>query len=77
MLVALAVGAVLLGSVAQATTGFGFSLIAAPFLVAAYEVPDGVQLNLLLSMAVNLAVLARTFRGVDLRTAGLLTGPGV
>ena len=77
MLVALAVGAVLLGALSQATTGFGFSLIAAPFLLAAYKVPDGVQLNLLLSMAVNLAVLAGTFRSADLRAAGLLTGPGV
>jgi uncharacterized membrane protein YfcA len=77
VLVALAVGAVFLGALSQATTGFGFSLIAAPFLLAAYEVPDGVQLNLVLSLAVNLAVLARTYREADLRAAGLLTVPGV
>ena len=73
----LAAGAVAAGVVAQAVTGFGFSLVSAPFLVAAYRAPTGVQLNLLLSVAVNVAVLAREHRHVDHRAAALLLAPAV
>ena len=69
--------AVAVGVAAQALTGFGFSLVSAPFLVAAYRAPTGVQLNLVLSLAVNLAVLAREHRHVDRRAAGLLMGPAL
>lgn len=71
----LAAVAVAAGVAAQALTGFGFSLVGAPFLVAAYQAPTGVQLNLVLSMAVNLAVLAREHRHADGRAAGLLLVP--
>jgi uncharacterized membrane protein YfcA len=73
----LAAIAVAVGVAAQAVTGFGFSLVSAPFLIAAYRAPTGVQLNLLLSMAVNLAVLAREHRHVDGRAAGLLLAPAL
>jgi uncharacterized protein len=73
----LATVAVAVGVAAQALTGFGFSLVSAPFLVAAYRAPTGVQLNLVLSLAVNLAVLAREHRHVDRRAAGLLMGPAL
>src|SRR5437763_16992558 len=69
--------AVALGVAAQAVTGFGFSLVSAPFLVAAYRAPTGVQLNLLLSMAATVAFLAREPRHVDHRAAGLLLAPTV
>jgi len=73
----LAALAVALGAVAQFATGFGFSLVAAPFLIAAYRAPTGVQLGLVLSMIVNVTMLAREHRGVDLRAAGLLLVPGM
>jgi uncharacterized membrane protein YfcA len=73
----LAAVAVAVGVGAQAVTGFGFSLVSAPFLIAAYRAPTGVQLNLLLSMAVNVAVLARDHRHVDGRAAGLLLAPAL
>jgi uncharacterized protein len=71
----LAVLAVAAGVAAQAVTGFGFSLVSAPFLIAAYRAPAGVQLNLLLSAAVNVAVLVREHRHADARTAALLLAP--
>jgi len=74
LLAALAVAA---GVVAQAVTGFGFSLVGAPFLIAAYRAPGGVQLNLVLSAAVNVAVLARDHRHADARAAALLLAPAV
>lgn len=73
----LAAVAVAVGVSVQAVTGFGFSLVSAPFLVAAYQAPTGVQLNMVLSMAVNLAVIAREHRHVDGRAAGLLLLPAL
>ena len=69
--------AVALGAVSQAATGFGFSLVSAPFLIAVYRAPTGVQLNLLLSAAINLALLARERRHADVRAAGFLLLPAV
>jgi uncharacterized protein len=74
LLAALAVAA---GVAAQAVTGFGFSLVSAPFLIAAYRAPAGVQLNLVLSAAVNVAVLVREHRHADRRAAALLLAPAV
>lgn len=65
------------GVAAQAVTGFGFSLVCAPFLIAAYQAPAGVQLNLVLSAAVNVAVLVREHRRADARAAALLLAPAV
>ncbi len=65
--------AVLVGSVAQAVTGFGFSLVCAPFLVAAYGAPEGVQMNMVVSLVLNLILLATGWRRVDRGSAiGLL-----
>jgi hypothetical protein len=73
----LAVVAVALGALAQFATGFGFSLVSAPFLVAAYRAPTGVQVNLVLSVLINLLMLAREHRHVDVRAAGLLLVPAM
>lgn len=77
MTAVLAAVTVALGAVVQTATGFGFSVVCAPFLIAAYRAPTGVQLILVLSMAVNLTMLAREHRGVDFRAAGLLLLPAV
>jgi uncharacterized protein len=66
---------VAVGAVAQATTGFGFSLVSAPFLIAAYRAPLGVQLNLVLAIAINIGLLARTARSADFRRALVLFVP--
>jgi uncharacterized membrane protein YfcA len=73
----LAAAAVAVGVAAQAITGFGFSLVSAPFLIAAYRAPGGVRLNLLLSLAVNVVVLAREHEHADARAALLLLAPAV
>jgi uncharacterized membrane protein YfcA len=69
--------AVLVGAVAQAVTGFGFSLVSAPFLVAAYGAPDGVQLNLVLSGALNLLLLSTGWRHLERRAVVRLLGPAI
>jgi len=73
----LAALAVAVGVAAQAITGFGFSLVCAPFLIAAYRAPTGVQLNLVLSLTVNVVVLAREHRHADPRAAALLLAPAL
>lgn len=73
----LAAVAVLFGAVAQAVTGFGFSLVSAPFLVAAYGAPEGVQLNLVLSVGLNLLLLINGRRHLDARSAVRLLVPAV
>jgi uncharacterized membrane protein YfcA len=72
---ALTAFAVLLGAVAQSVSGIGFVLVCGPLLVAALGPDDGVRLAVVLSLAVNAAVLARTWRQADLRTAILLLLP--
>lgn len=69
--------AVVFGAVAQAVTGFGFSLVTAPFLVAAYGAPEGVQVNLVLSVGLNLLLLVSGRHHLDARAAGRLLAPAV
>ncbi len=66
---------VALGTAVQAVTGFGFSLVSAPFLIAAYHAPLGIQINLLLSVAVNVCLVARNHRSVRVRSALALFAP--
>ena len=74
---ALAAAAVLFGSIAQAVTGFGFSLVSAPFLVAAYDAPTGVQINLVTSTVLNLVLLVAHRDHLDRAAAGRLLVPAV
>jgi uncharacterized membrane protein YfcA len=67
--------AVLVGAVAQSVSGIGFVLVCGPLLVAALGPDDGVRLAVVLSLLVNAAVLVRTWRQVELRTALLLLAP--
>lgn len=45
------------GAIAQAVTGLGFSLVSAPLLIALAGPRDGVRLNLVLSVIVNVMLL--------------------
>jgi uncharacterized membrane protein YfcA len=67
--------AVLVGAVAQSVSGIGFVLVCGPLLVAALGPGDGVRLAVVLSLVVNAAVLTRTWRAAELRTALLLLVP--
>jgi hypothetical protein len=50
---------------AQAVTGFGFAVVAAPFFVASLGITSGLQLTALLSGAFSIAVVWRRRRDVD------------
>jgi uncharacterized membrane protein YfcA len=67
--------AVLVGTLAQSVSGIGFALVCGPLLVAALGPQDGVRLAVLLSLVLNVVLLARLFREVDVRTTLLLLAP--
>ena len=69
--------AVGVGAAAQALTGFGFSLVSAPFLIAAASAPKGVQWNLVLSAGLNLVLLLGAYRNVRWAEVGRLLVPAV
>ncbi len=68
---------VALGAFAQALTGFGFSLVSAPFLLAAYAAPLGLQLNIVLSVVLNIGLVATGRRDVDVRSVARLFVPAM
>ena len=72
MLAPLAVGA---GAAAQAITGIGFSLVCAPFLVAAEGGREGVRLAILLSTLLNAVMVTRERRHVRPSLVALLLVP--
>ena len=69
--------AVLAGAVAQSISGIGFVLVCGPLLVAALGPAEGVRLAVVLSLVVNVAVLARTRREAEPRPALLLLVPAI
>jgi uncharacterized membrane protein YfcA len=74
---ALVVGPVLLGAMTQRATGLGLALVGAPFLVAILGARQGVSFGNALQVVLCVVVLARTFRGIDVRAAGLLLAGAV
>lgn len=69
--------AVAIGALAQSVSGIGFVLVCGPVLVAVLGPAEGVRLSVVLSMVVNVVVLARTWRQASLRDAALLLVPAV
>ena len=63
------------GAAAQGVSGIGFGLVCGPALVSALGPADGVRVVVLLSVLVNVAVLAREHRHVAWRAAAGLLVP--
>ncbi|HEX2849198.1 MAG TPA: TSUP family transporter, partial [Acidimicrobiales bacterium] len=74
---AIAVAAVAAGAVSQGVTGLGFSLVCAPFLIAALGPRDGVRTALVLSSVLNVVLIARDHRRVLVREGLSLLVPAV
>ncbi len=64
-----------LGAAVQAVTGFGFSLVSAPFLIAAYHAPLAIQINLLLSVILNVLLVIANHRSMRVGSAFALLVP--
>ncbi len=58
---------VLLASVLQACTGFGFSILATPFLLLVYDAREAIQINIILSILISLWLVPRLASTVDKR----------
>ncbi|HVE76694.1 MAG TPA: sulfite exporter TauE/SafE family protein [Actinomycetota bacterium] len=67
MVTALSYVAVILGSAVQAATGLGFALVAGPFLIAVNGHSEAIRTIMVQSSILNLLVLAREWRGVELK----------
>lgn len=75
LLVVLAAVAIVAGAVAQSVTGLGFSLIAAPALLALYGPRDGVAMVVVLAILASLLPLASQWREVRFKDASVLLVP--
>lgn len=71
----LAASAIAVGAFAQTVTGLGFSLIAAPALLALFGPRDGVAMVVVLATFASLVPLLSQWREVRLKDAGLLLTP--
>src|SRR5690606_32792481 len=56
---------VLIASVIQTSTGFGFSILATPFLLLIFEPKDAIQLNLLISLVISAVLIIQTKKEID------------
>lgn len=56
---------ILLASILQTSTGFGFSIMATPFLLLLFEAKEAIQINLLLSLVISLALIRKIRHDID------------
>lgn len=66
MTIILFITIILLASILQTSTGFGFSIMATPFLLLLFEANEAIQINLLLSLVISLALIRRIRQDVDI-----------
>ncbi|SEN49862.1 Uncharacterized membrane protein YfcA [Mesobacillus persicus] len=56
---------ILIASALQTSTGFGFSILATPFLLLLFEPAEAIQINLILSLVISCALLSKIKKEVD------------
>ncbi|RWZ54652.1 sulfite exporter TauE/SafE family protein [Halobacillus fulvus] len=56
---------ILVASILQTSTGFGFSIMATPFLLLLFEPADAIQINLVLSFVISIALLSKIKQDID------------
>lgn len=56
---------ILLASILQTSTGFGFSIMATPFLLMIFEPKEAIQINLILSLVISTALIAKIRQDVN------------
>src|SRR5690625_193913 len=59
---------VLVSSTLQTSTGFGFSILATPFLLLLFEPYEAIQINLTLSLVISIALIAKIKKEIDYNT---------
>ncbi|WP_117161010.1 sulfite exporter TauE/SafE family protein [Paraliobacillus sp. X-1268] len=56
---------ILIASVLQTSTGFGFSILATPFLFLLFEPIEAIQINLILSLVISSALIIKIRKDID------------
>ncbi|WLR50821.1 sulfite exporter TauE/SafE family protein [Bacillus tianshenii] len=56
---------ILLASILQTSTGFGFSILATPFLLLLFEPREAIQINLILSLFISIALISSIKKDID------------
>ena|SRR5690625_32304 len=56
---------VLVASILQTSTGFGFSIMATRFLLLIFEPTEAIQINLILSLIISIALIMKIRRDID------------
>jgi len=56
---------ILIASILQTTTGFGFSILATPFLLLLFDPAEAIQINLVLSLVISVALLMKIRKDID------------
>jgi len=56
---------VVVAALAQACTGFGFSVMATPFLLLVFAASDAIQINIILSILISAVLLPKLIADVD------------
>ncbi|QQK75486.1 sulfite exporter TauE/SafE family protein [Salicibibacter cibarius] len=58
---------ILVASILQTSTGFGFSILATPFLLIIFDPIEAIQINLILSIMISLALLKQIKKDMDIK----------
>ncbi|WP_404430050.1 sulfite exporter TauE/SafE family protein [Sutcliffiella horikoshii] len=61
---------ILIASVLQTSTGFGFSILATPFLLLLFELSEAIQINLILSLVISISLIMKIRNDIDLGILG-------
>jgi uncharacterized protein len=56
---------ILVASILQTSTGFGFSILATPFLLLIFKPIEAIQINLILSLVISCALLTKIRNDID------------
>src|SRR5699024_4574171 len=56
---------ILVASILQTSTGFGFSILATPFLLLLFEATEAIQINLTLSLVISIALIMKIRKDID------------
>ncbi|KKI91492.1 membrane protein [Bacillus sp. SA1-12] len=59
------IGIILVGSVLQTSTGFGFSIMATPFLLMLFQPQEAIQINIILSLIISILLIWKIRTDID------------
>lgn len=57
---------IIVASILQTSTGFGFSIMATPFLLLMFEPREAIQINLILSLVISAALVMKIKKDIDI-----------